>query len=244
MAWDNTLPADGSQISASAGLIRNNWDAIVAGDVTNLAKWSLKSRTALSAGDPSTTTDVIHVYGKDVNGKVELFAWDESGNEVQITNAGLLYSQLVQHQIDQLSTAVFSTTAFPIAATAITFAHGSEDLSISITPKSASNILVIEAYYPYIFSSAVNGVSIALFQDATLSTDLALSVATARVDAAGGFVPLYLKYKMVAGTTSSTTFKIRYGTQSGTAYVGRNGAGVALFNALAHRTIEVKEYLP
>jgi hypothetical protein len=83
--------------------------------------------------------------------------------------------------------------------------NGDQYMSLAITPKNTNNILVIEA----IVHGAANGGGIMtsmLFQD---SVSNALS--TAYTSLAGNNLPAqtYLLYIMTAGTTSSTTFKIR-----------------------------------
>ena len=98
MAWDKTLPASSTLISASDALIRANWSAIQSGDVTSTEKVRLDERVALSLSANPTEggADRGYLYCTNVNSKGELHYLDEDSTAVQLTNAGKIYSNVVR----------------------------------------------------------------------------------------------------------------------------------------------------
>lgn len=129
-------------------------------------------------------------------------------------------------QVAEASTATYSSNtpgvAFPIDDTVPQNNEGSEILTLSVTPSSATNKLKIEAHIQASIGSA-NHIQIALFQDSTAS---AIAADKAYCAAAGGMVPVELVHWMTAGSTSPITFKIRMGAQGGGAlYINGNSAG-------------------
>lgn len=97
--------------------------------------------------------------------------------------------------------------------------EGAELITLSITPTSATNILVLDATLS-MFNNSGSFRAACFFQD---STSDALYTAGATIDAGlGGFIAMH--YTMTAGTTSSTTFKIRYGSNTGTTYINGNSS--------------------
>ena len=112
--------------------------------------------------------------------------------------------------------------------------------SQAITPASASNILMIHCVFQVGTGNASLSFGGALFQDSTAN---ALSYSFSS-DANGGNVhgtPLF--HRMVAGTTSATTFKVRFGGSGGTTYWNRrpsgNTYGGVLFSSMCIWEIEV-----
>jgi hypothetical protein len=115
------------------------------------------------------------------------------------------------------------TTDMPYDDTIPQNTEGDEYISNSITPQKTSNILVIEVVFNW--STDVNeGVTIALFQDSTAG---ALASFSDHPHATFSITkPTNFRYVMTAGTTSSTTFKVRAG--------GAVGAGGTItFNGVA-----------
>lgn len=95
--------------------------------------------------------------------------------------------------------------------------EGNQFMTQAITPTSATNILFIEAFL-HLSNSVAGEMIAALFQDATAGS---LCASSMYVDTATGRVTLALSHRMVAGTTSATTFKIR---------AGGDTAGTTTFN--------------
>jgi hypothetical protein len=119
--------------------------------------------------------------------------------------------------------------------------EGTELLTCTITPTSATNVLYIE--FNFWGSSTLNRVSIAaLFQDSTANAleaqFVGSSLAVGEQAQAG-----VLRYQMVAGTTSSTTFKIRVGPSGDNMWVNGDSGG-RKFGGVGRCTMTVVEYKP
>lgn len=116
--------------------------------------------------------------------------------------------------------------------------EGTELLTVTITPTSATSKLRIRFSGGFFSASTVVSVSVALFQDSAAD---ALSATSVTVAGGNYKSPVDLEYEMVAGTTSATTFKIRYGPESGaTAYFLQTSGGV--FSTAVQAQLEVIEY--
>lgn len=105
-------------------------------------------------------------------------------------------------------------------------------LDTTITPKSATSKLKITVTLFVEHSVATSNMAVALFQDSTANA-LAVSATTT---AAGGSQPVTISFVhyMVAGTTSPTTFKLRYGSSvAGTAYLNSNSSSRLYGGAIA-----------
>lgn len=138
----------------------------------------------------------------------------------------------------------FSTGAVASASGAIPFddtipqnTEGNQYLSLSITPKSVTNKLKIDVT----FHSAVNSserIQIALFKDSIANALMAVNDVDASINA--GYCTTF-SYFMTAGTTSSTTFKVRAGSAAGTLTMnGSNGS--RLFGGVLISSITITEY--
>lgn len=88
---------------------------------------------------------------------------------------------------------------------------GSEYFSLTITPKSATNKLLVEVDFGACASAAA-GICVALFKDSVAS-----AIAAMLNSSAGDtyFTPTRLAHYMTAGTVSPITFKVRAGCGSG-----------------------------
>ncbi len=118
------------------------------------------------------------------------------------------------------------TAAIPADDTIPQNTEGTEFMTLAITPTNSSNILKIEVEAFLTQSSSAKWNMIALFQDAVAGalasgyTLYSYAVATT-----GGMCRL--THWIVAGTTSSTTFKFRAGCDAVTSTTTFNGQGGA-----------------
>ncbi len=142
---------------------------------------------------------------------------------------------VVVQQVRVTSTSVATTTStIPSDTSVPQNTEGSEYFTLAITPTSATNVLIIEVHLAYCGHNGGNEFVAALFQDATASALTADIIAMTNTYSR---MPLDMKYIMVSGTTSETTFKVRYGDAvGGTAYVGD-----ADFGGLAQSSIVITE---
>jgi hypothetical protein len=115
-----------------------------------------------------------------------------------------------------------TATVIPIDDTIPQNTEGTEIVTVSITPTSSSNRLVVECDADMISGSGAIDATMALFQDSTAN---ALAATTEQFSGAAVFRGQRLRYEMAAGTTSATTFRIRMGPGSGTLYINGNSGG-------------------
>lgn len=162
---------------------------------------------------------------------------DPSWQDPAVSTTGLI-GQIVSTTSGALTTA---TSTINYDDTIPQNTEGTEIFTRSITPTSASSTLVIEVVINAAVASA-NDIVIALFQDSTAN---ALAVASFYMDSAGGRGTVRLRHQMAAGTTSSTTFKVRVGTAGGVAFdINGSGGGARRFGGVFISGIYITEILP
>lgn len=122
--------------------------------------------------------------------------------------------------MEQFNAVATGTTTVPNDDTIPQITEGDEYMTISYTPKSATNILVIEAE-AQATNSASNNMAMALFVDTTadaLASGVVLTAGT------GTNQRQSIRYKTVAGSTTARTYRVR---------IGGNAAGTTTFNGQA-----------
>ena len=134
-----------------------------------------------------------------------------------------------------------TTTTIPLDASIPQNTEGKETMTVTITPTNSSNILVIEWGCQASTNAIGRAMIFALFQDSTAD-----AIAAQFVDNEAGNT--YTKfttyrYQMTAGTTSSTTFKLRYGPHTaGTMYIHSSNGSAQTFGGLYPGYLTVTEY--
>ena len=151
-------------------------------------------------------------------------------------------SKVVQIVNAQFNAAATGSTQIPNDDSIPQITEGDQYMTLAITPASASNILnlTITAYAAN--TSAQTQITVALFQDATAN---ALAVGSWRTGTQSNApATIAFTYRMVAGTTSATTFRIRIGAgDAGT--ITFNGAGGARnFGDIPKSSITITESTP
>lgn len=141
---------------------------------------------------------------------------------------------------------VFTTTAatgstssqIPFDNTTPQNTEGAEVITLAITPTSASSILEISGALN--ISSTTDNCAFALFQDSTANAKATFPALSCDVELSNNS----FLYRMTAGTTSSTTFKIRLGPSTlggtGTAY-WNTGVGTAKYNSTLFSWMAISE---
>lgn len=126
----------------------------------------------------------------------------------------------VQQVVSTITGAVATgTTTIPNDNTIPQNTEGDQYMSLAITPKSATSKLEITVTFMGSTNNAAAVVfNVVLFQDTTAN---ALAVAASTSIGANNPQAISFKYTMTSGTTSSTTFKVR---------AGSNSAGTTTFN--------------
>lgn len=120
-------------------------------------------------------------------------------------------------QTDYSAVATSAGISIPFDDTNPQSNEGDEYMSISITPIATTSVLLVEALFMGANAGA-NDIIVALFRDAGASALAADAVYQAT---ANGGVNVRISVKVTAGSTSSTTFKLRAGV---------SGAGTTTFN--------------
>lgn len=150
-------------------------------------------------------------------------------------------SLVVQRVSTQTGAVATGTTALPIDDTIPQKTEGDQFMSLSITPLDAAHILEIRVQIYGSESGAASYESVigALFQDTTTNAIATMVGATSPYTTST--TTLNFTYIMTAGTTSSTTFKVRSGNPTGTFTF--NGSGAARqFGGVLCSSIEITEY--
>lgn len=217
--------------------------------ITNAATGTSPSITAV--GDDGNVNVEISGKGAGVvklSGITYPVADGTSGQVLTTNGSGVLSfssaaaAAVLQRQYATVATVTTCSTAIPIDDTIPQNTEGDEVITLAITPTNASNILTIEVFCPIVSVSTTNvTVTGAIFQDSTANA----------LNAAGKLFTgntirdnLLVRHKMAAGTTSATTFKLRVGPNTGTAYVLGNNSGTRIYGGAAAVTMMITETTP
>lgn len=151
-------------------------------------------------------------------------------------------SPIVQIQSSNTTAVVTCNTVLPYDDTIPQNTEGTEVLTVTITPKSATNKLIIEFNSSGAISTAGLVAGIALFQDSTAG---ALAAGVGHYSSTSVTIGrLALRHEMAAGTTSATTFKIRIGPHvAGSVYPNGVSAGTRAFGGVSSTFLTVTEVL-
>ncbi len=148
---------------------------------------------------------------------------------------------IVQQVYSETGAAATGTTTIPLDDTIPQNTEGDQYFSLAITPKNSSNILVIESIWNGTTTAASAILISALFQDSTANALAAWWFASAT--AGQSPTQLTMRHIMVAGTTSSTTFKIRVGANAaGTTTINGNN-GSRFFAGVMASSLRITEYI-
>lgn len=215
--------ASGDFIRVKIGTGHTNTGAATL-NVSGLGVKNIKTRDG--ASDPAAgdiTADEVHDFLYD----------GTNFRHVSKASPGVLLQRVKAGSAAYTST----TTVFPDDDTIPQNTEGAELFTVAITPASTSNVLRITVLVINANSSAGRN-GIGLFQDTTASA----LAATSQGHSSGGVEQsTMLIHEMTAGTTSSTTFKVRAGPGSGTAYF--NGNNVARkYGGVMESVIIVEEF--
>lgn len=148
--------------------------------------------------------------------------WTAAPTRVQLFGAGTpLPGDTIQFQGNATGAVATGTTVMPIDDTIPQNTEGDQFMTQSITPTSAAHVLDIRHLGNYSYGGSGASCGFALFQDSTAGALAAMLGLVGIAQAA-----IALSYRMLAGTTSATTFKIRAGQNTG-------GSDTVTFNGIA-----------
>lgn len=163
----------------------------------------------------AVTSKSVRIIGYFESTQTTAGTWAAAVSKIQIMGPGIPRTgAIVQRLITKSGAVATGTGVIPWDDSIPQSGEGDQYLAQAITPSSAINILDIESNVN-ISSSVVGQLLSALFQDSTANA-LAAWVGQSVSNAAQP-VPVPGKYRMVAGTVSATTFKLRCaGASAGT----------------------------
>lgn len=195
--------------------------------------------------NPTLNTDTVSEYTSAAGVTIDgVLLKDSKVNgsyitDTTVSNAQLALGVSVQTVYTTYSAVATGTTTMPFDDTIPQNTEGVEFITRTITPKSTTNILVIEAVLFLSHTSASGNLQAALFQDSTAN---ALAAAASYQTTATGPLMVPISHAMVSGTTSSTTFKIRAGSgvAGTTTFNGQSSA--RFFGAITKSFIKITEY--
>jgi hypothetical protein len=148
---------------------------------------------------------------------------------------------LVAQRVSTLTgTVATGTTLITFANTIPTNTQGDQYMTLAITPKNTANILVIEGWGLFSVSVSSEFFAMILCQDSITN---ALS-ATEGFGQATSTAPqmMRIQHIMTAGTTSSTTFKVRAGGQTSGTMTFNGHNGTQDFGGVMNSGIMITEY--
>lgn len=146
---------------------------------------------------------------------------------------------VVQMVSSSYSAVATGTTIIPLDDTIPQITEGTEFMTCTITPKSTTNTLEITAIIYVSLSITSADIIGALFQDSTAN---ALAAIENYVAAIASPAPLTITFTMAAGTTSSTTFRVRVGGNTASTVTFNGASATRRFGAITKSSIVIREY--
>lgn len=146
-------------------------------------------------------------------------------------------------QIVQTSTGTYAsgTTTVPNDNTIPQNTEGDQYLTLSITPTSTSNKIMV-SFVGHTGSTGVGYLNVALYRDSVANALAA--VASYQLTSSGSSV-VPLNFIETATSTSAVTYKIRIGCSvAGTTYINGGGGASAILGGVCATTLIITEYIP
>ena len=251
-----TINADNGAVSGSAGLKQ-------AADSTGVLALQTNGTTAvsISTGQVVSLTNALPVASGGTSASAartslglvigtDVLAPSGSGASLTALNASNISSGTLARarlpagtvlQVVNVQTGAYSSTTaqIPLDTTIPQNTEGTELFTVAITPTSSTSKLLIQVNVMFCVTAS-QWCTIALFKDSTAN---ALAAVPAYINIATAGITTSMQYFMTAGTTSATTFKLRYGQPSAGATIGINGptAGAAFFGGVCISGMTIKE---
>ena len=154
-----------------------------------------------------------------------------------VVAAALPAGSVLQVKNFQTGTLATGTTVIPYDNTIPQITEGTQFLSLAITPTSATSKLLIQVNV-FVSSSVITFITAALFQDSTAN---ALAGSSFYGSVATGTVIIPFNYFMTSGTTSSTTFTVRCGSNNASTLTLNGSSGTQELGGVASSSITITE---
>lgn len=160
---------------------------------------------------------------------------DDADGAAMRTTLGLGNAPILQ-VVTNYSTSTDSTsTAIPIDDTIPQNTEGKEFITATITPLSASNSVLVTVRMN--IGATAYG-SIAVFRDSVAN---ALDATTIRMSTTSEVETVHLSFLDSPATTSAVTYRVRFGPNTGTAYVNQNAIPGRYFGGVSKSGIILQE---
>lgn len=165
--------------------------------------------------------------------------WAASPTRINLhTKDTPLPGAVIQTVGNSTGAAATCATALPFDNTTPQNNEGNQVMTQAMTITSNTNVVEVSALV-YAAQTAAQSVAATLFQDANAN---ALATSALSTNTTSNNCPLPLRYRTLAPQASSTTFNVRLGTNSGTAYFNADaGHTTGVYNATCNSYIEIQE---
>jgi hypothetical protein len=230
--------------------LSTNGDLIYSTGAMPIANGGTGQTTAVAAFDalaPTTTkgdlivhngTDNVRLAVGPTNGHVLTVDSAEASGVKWAASGGGKVAQVV---VAKTSTPVSTTSQIPTDNTIPQQTEGAEFLTATITPTNASSTLIIE-FRSWGTNNTNCNLSVALFRDSTAN---AIQVTTVTNSVSNHNVPTILLATVSAGSTATTTFKIRFGPNvATTSFMLRSNSVASFFGGSDSAILTITEILP
>ena len=207
-----TLGEDGNFFDITGTLAITSITAKAAG--TNVILQFDSTASLVDASNLKLNGNFIGATGSTIQLVSDGTNWFEVSRSPSVSALNTFAGSVVQVVNYQTGAVATGSTAIPYDDTIPQITEGDEYMTLAITPKSATNKLLIEVVLLGAGSGAWTATA-ALFQDATAGALACDRNAGASSSYGAGFT---FSYFMTAGITSATTFRVRAGEIDGTAY--------------------------
>jgi len=215
---------DGFLVSTTVGAAGDDTTLVTEQGIREAITGIVGAATTTTAGTVEIATNAEALAGTDASRSISPASLD-----YVIDNTPHVL-QVVNYSSGALDT---STTVIPYDDTIPQNSEGKEWATLAITPKRNDSKLIIDVVLQVGNAIGVaNTLMAAIFQDSTAGALCAGITVPNNWFSYYGHETLVMRHWMTSATTSSTTFKVRFGADSGTMYINGNAAARKLGGVL------------
>ncbi len=167
--------------------------------------------------------------------------WDEAPDKVQLWQTGMkLPGDIVGSSYKRDGATTTTTTTLPGDNTVPQNTEGAEFTTLAYAPSSAANLLFIDGNAYVATDTTSSHAALALFQDTTADAIVTAVNHTAGTNAA---TKIALHFETIASSTTSRTYKLRYGVNAGGTTRVNGSGGAGLYGGVLDSCIRVQEIM-
>lgn len=165
-----------------------------------------------------------------------------SSRKVSVPNLIKPVNKLIQRVYTSFSSDYSTTGTIPYDNTIPQNTEGTELGTLSITPTSTNNYLKVSAFFPMVGNNTAALNVVSLFKDSGANALQTCSIIS--TNAQNDALSIQMTYIEQASSTSSQTWKLRYGANVGTMYLNRAGLYTLFGSSLPIIFFEIEEFAP